>query len=120
MADKESARSAQTDDTSIAGARHTTSGGDSTVGADGSSVKNTRGVVTMVCITCGAEQFFSDKMPTNLKCPRCSGTVFRQFDTPTDADEATISGLEEQARSIQWGDSSPQTTADDVRDLDER
>jgi DNA-directed RNA polymerase subunit RPC12/RpoP len=120
MAKQKGARGAPQDDASIAGARHTTSGGDSTVGASGASTENSRGVVTMVCITCGAEQFFSDKMPTNLKCPRCSGTVFRQFDTPTDADEATISGLEEQARSIQWGDSSPQTTASDVRDLDDR
>jgi DNA-directed RNA polymerase subunit RPC12/RpoP len=105
MADKQGARGASKD---------------SATGDRDARVEHTRGVVTMVCITCGAEQFFSDKMPTGLKCPRCSGTVFRQFDTPTSADEATISGLEEQARSIQWGDSSPETTADDVRDLDER
>jgi hypothetical protein len=107
-------------DATIAGARHTTSGGDTTVGAGGARVENTRGVVTMVCLTYGSEKFFSDKMPGALKCERCGGTVFREFDTPTEADEATLSQLEEQARSIQWGDSSPQTTADDVRDLDDR
>jgi DNA-directed RNA polymerase subunit RPC12/RpoP len=82
---------------------------------------NPGGVVTMVCITCGAEQFFDEQMPkAGLTCQRCSGTVFRQFDTPTVPDEATISGLEEQARSFQYGDSSPQTSSDDVRDLDTR
>ncbi len=81
---------------------------------------NPGGVVTMVCITCGAEQFFDQQMPKALKCQRCSGTVFRQFDTPTVPDEATISGLEEQARSISYGDSSPQSSRDEVRDLDTR
>ncbi len=83
-----------------------------------SRVENTRGVVTMVCITCGNEKFFADKMPGALKCERCGGTVFRQFDTPTEADEATISQLEEQARSIQWGDASPQTSAVEEKDVD--
>ena len=76
-----------------------------------------RGLVTMVCITCGAEQFFDQSVPSSIKCPRCGSTVFRQFATPTEPDEATISQLEEQARSIQYGDASPQTSPDEVRDL---
>ena len=75
-------------------------------------------VTTMVCVTCGAEQFFDDGPPPNLKCQRCSSTVFRTFDTPTVRDEATIAHLEEEARSIQLGDASPQTTREDVRDLE--
>ena len=74
-------------------------------------------VTTMVCVTCGAEQFFDDAVPSALTCRKCHSTVFRQFTTPTARDEATIAGLEEQARSIAYGDSSPDTAPDDVRDL---
>jgi DNA-directed RNA polymerase subunit RPC12/RpoP len=79
-----------------------------------------RGLVTMVCITCGAEQFFDQAVPSSIKCEKCGSTVFRQFATPTEPDEATISQLEEQARSIQYGDSSPQTSPDEVRELGNR
>ena len=75
-------------------------------------------VTTMVCLTCGAEQFFENDVPTSIKCPRCGGTVFRAFDTPTARDEATIAHLEEEARSIQYGDASPQTAPEEVRDLE--
>ncbi|GAC1657640.1 MAG: hypothetical protein NVS4B3_24400 [Gemmatimonadaceae bacterium] len=73
----------------------------------------------MVCITCGREQFFETAVPSSLHCSTCGGSVFRQFATPTEPDEATISQLEAEARSIQYGDSSPQTTADEARDLEQ-
>lgn len=79
-----------------------------------------RGLVTMVCITCGAEQFFDQSVPSSIKCQRCGSTVFRQFATPTEPDEATISQLEEQARSMEYGDASPRTSPDEVRDLGNR
>jgi hypothetical protein len=44
--------------------------------------------------------------------------VFRTFETPTRRDEATIAHLEEEARSVQYGDVSPSTSADELRDLD--
>jgi hypothetical protein len=75
-------------------------------------------VTTMVCVTCGAEQFFDDVLPASLTCPKCHSTVFRQFTTPTARDEAAIATLEEQARSMSYGDASPGTSADDVRDLE--
>ena len=75
-------------------------------------------VTTMVCVTCGAEQFFDDAVPVSLTCPKCQSTVFRQFTTPTALDDAAIATLEEQARSMSYGDASPGTAADDVRDLD--
>ena len=81
------------------------------------SSRGPRGLVTMVCLTCGAEQFFDQNVPSSIKCTKCGSTVFRQFATPTEPDEATISQLEEQARSISYGDSSPQTSPDEVRDL---
>jgi len=75
-------------------------------------------VTTMVCVTCGAEQFFDDAVPASLRCPKCQSTVFRQFTTPTERDEATIAQLEEQARSMSYGDPSPGTSPDDIRDLE--
>ena len=76
-----------------------------------------QGIVTMVCLTCGNERFFDDAVPSSLKCDKCGGTVFRTFATPTEPDEASIAQLEEQARSMSYGDPSPGTAAD-VRDLD--
>lgn len=75
-------------------------------------------MTTMVCVTCGAEQFFDDAVPATLTCPKCHSTVFRQFSTPVERDDAVIEQLEEQARSISYGDASPDTTPDDVRDLE--
>jgi DNA-directed RNA polymerase subunit RPC12/RpoP len=75
-------------------------------------------VTTMVCVTCGAEQFFDGQVPAALKCQRCGSMVFRAFDTPTRRDEATIAHLEEEARSLQYGDDSPQTAPEEVRDLE--
>ena len=75
-------------------------------------------VTTMVCLTCGAEQFFEGAAPRNLKCTRCGSSVFRTFDTPTERDEATVAHLEEEARSVQYGDAAPQPAPDEVRDLE--
>lgn len=47
------------------------------------------GVVTLVCLTCGNEHFYDLVVPSWLKCEKCAGTVFRQFDTPTEPDEAS-------------------------------
>lgn len=78
------------------------------------------GLITLVCLTCGNQHFFDQAVPHSLKCERCGGTVFRQFATPTEPDEATVAQLEEQARSIALDDVSPQTSPDEVRDLDSR
>ena len=79
-----------------------------------------RGLVTLVCITCGNEKFYSQAVPNAVTCNKCGGTVFRNFATPTEPDDATIASLEEQARSISYGDASPETLPGDVRDLDMR
>jgi hypothetical protein len=74
-------------------------------------------VTTMVCVLCGNERFFDGPVPAGLTC-FCGSSVFRPFDTPTRRDEATIAHLEEEARSIQLGDASPQTAPEEVRDLE--
>jgi hypothetical protein len=79
-----------------------------------------RGIVTLVCLTCGNEKSYERQVPEAVTCDKCGGTVFRQFATPTEPDEATISQLEEQARSISYGDASPDSTPDEARDLDTR
>jgi hypothetical protein len=76
------------------------------------------GIVTLVCLTCGKEKFFTNEVPASVTCDQCSGTVFRTFATPTEPDDAAIDAAEAQARSMAYGDSSPDTTRDDVRDLD--
>ncbi len=78
------------------------------------------GVVTLVCLTCGNEKFYDRAVPDAVTCEKCGGTVFRNFATPTEPDEAAIAQLEEQARSMSYGDASPDTTPDDLRDLDSR
>ena len=76
------------------------------------------GLLTLVCITCGREQFHSQSVPQSTVCDRCGGTVFRQFATPTEPDDASIAALEEQSRSLSYGDPSPDSTRGDARDLD--
>lgn len=78
-----------------------------------------RGIVTLICLTCGKERFFTQSVPAAVSCEQCGSTVFRTFATPTEPDEAAIDALESQARSISYGDPSPDT-GDDVRDLDLR
>jgi hypothetical protein len=79
-----------------------------------------RGIITLVCLTCGKEKFFTQEVPAAVSCEQCGGTVFRSFMTPTEPDEAAIDAAEMQARSMAYGDSSPDTSADDLRDLDAR
>ncbi len=82
--------------------------------------KGTQGILTLVCLTCGNEKDFDKAVPNAVVCEKCGGTVFRNYETPTEPDDATIATLEEQARSISYGDSSPDTEPGDVRDLDSR
>lgn len=76
------------------------------------------GLLTLVCLTCGNEEFVSEgPPPAHPVCQRCGGTVFREFFTPTEHDEATISRLEETARSVALDEESPDIAPDDLADL---
>jgi DNA-directed RNA polymerase subunit RPC12/RpoP len=76
------------------------------------------GVLTLVCLTCGNERFFSEQPPDEREvCMRCGNTVFRRFFSPTERDEATESFLEETGRSITMEGGSPETSPDEVNEL---
>ena len=75
------------------------------------------GMLTLICITCGNELFFTTKPPASDPCPRCGSTVFRSFFTPTVRDEATESMLEDTTRSISLDGGSTDSTVGDLRDL---
>jgi hypothetical protein len=76
------------------------------------------GIVSLVCIACGNEKHFDQQVPNALACDKCGQTVWRQFATPTEPDEATIDQLDVQARSMAYGDPSPGTTVEEVKDLE--
>ena len=78
------------------------------------------GLITLVCITCGNEKFYDNSVPQSTTCDKCGSTVFRTFATPTEPDDANIASLEEQARSIAYGDPSPDGTLGDAQDFDAR
>ena len=77
-------------------------------------------ILTLVCFKCGTEYYFSDgSQPQEMTCEKCGNTVFREFDTPAADDEAAASAAEEQARSMAYGDASPDTAPGEVMDLDQ-
>lgn len=79
--------------------------------------RGSEGLLTLVCVMCGKEKFYETQPPETVTCDRCGSTVFRSFLTPTHADEATLSQLEETTRSIALDEESPDISTGDVRDL---
>jgi hypothetical protein len=79
--------------------------------------RDSRGLLTLVCLTCGRELSFEEMPPAHVVCDRCGGTVFRNYLTPVAADEATLSQLEETSRSVAFDEESPDTSPSDVRDV---
>jgi hypothetical protein len=77
------------------------------------------GLLTLVCITCGNEKHFATKPPATVQCERCKGRVFRNYFTPVEADEATISQLEQTARSLAYDADTSSVSEDELRDLDD-
>jgi hypothetical protein len=75
------------------------------------------GMLTLICITCGNEMFFTTKPPADEPCSRCGSTVFRSFFTPVASDDVARSLLEDTTRSISLDGGSTDSTAGDLRDL---
>jgi DNA-directed RNA polymerase subunit RPC12/RpoP len=86
--------------------------------ADGTNANGPEGMLTLVCINCGKELFFTTKPPKdNEPCPKCGGTVFRSFFTPTVRDDATEAMLEDTSRSIALDSAPTDSPKGDLRDL---
>ena len=86
--------------------------------ADRTNAKGPEGMLTLVCLTCGNELFFTAEPPKDdEKCSKCGGTVFRSFFTPTVRDEATESMLDDTSRSISTESAPSDSVAGDVREL---
>ncbi len=75
------------------------------------------GLLVLVCLTCGNEKNFENDPPTIVTCENCGGTVFRNYFTPTESDEATVSQLEQTARSVALDSGSFDVSEDELRDL---
>jgi DNA-directed RNA polymerase subunit RPC12/RpoP len=86
--------------------------------ADGTNANGPDGMLTLVCITCGKELFFTSTPPKDEPCPKCGSTVFRSFFTPTQRDDATESMLEDTSRSIALDSAPTDSPKGDLRDLD--
>lgn len=75
------------------------------------------GFLTLICISCGNRKDYDEQPPARVKCEKCGNTVFRNFFSPVEADEATIDQLESSRRSIALDDVSPETAPEDIREL---
>lgn len=74
-------------------------------------------MTTWVCVTCGNEVFLKEAPAARVTCPRCSGRVFRLYDTPARTDSVAKDYLETTARTLDLGDIHPDTRQQDLRDL---
>jgi predicted nucleic acid-binding Zn-ribbon protein len=61
-------------------------------------------LTTWVCITCGGEIYSRGPAAGRLACPRCGGSVFRPFDTPSPSDHVAEDYLEDVARRFEAKD----------------
>jgi DNA-directed RNA polymerase subunit RPC12/RpoP len=83
-----------------------------------SNANGPEGMLTLVCLTCGNELFFTTTLPRDHEaCPRCGSMVFRSFFTPTVGDDATESMLEDTARATELESAPPEPPTGDVRDV---
>ena len=89
-----------------------------TTGGEGAAEDRDEGVLTLVCLTCGKEYFFADsEPPEGMSCERCGSTVFRNFFSPTDGDDAAQDFQDSTARNLDPDDAEGETLPGDVIDL---
>lgn len=76
------------------------------------------GVLTLVCLTCGQEYFFSEQdPPQGMSCEKCGSHVFRDFFTPLENDEAAQDFEDSTARDLDPDDPEVDTMPGDIIDL---
>ena len=76
------------------------------------------GVLTLVCLKCGQEYYFSDGAPPpGITCEKCGNGVFRDFYSPREGDEAAEDFDETTARDMNTDDAEGDTLPGDLLDL---
>ena len=77
------------------------------------------GVLTKVCLTCGQEYYLTaESTPGALVCEKCGSTVFRDFFTPTEGDEAAQDFADTTERDLDPDDAEGDAMPGDVIDLE--
>jgi predicted nucleic-acid-binding Zn-ribbon protein len=75
------------------------------------------GVLTLVCLKCGKEYFFTDQTPPGgMTCEKCGSSVFREFFS-AEGDEATEDFRDETERDLRTDDPEGDTLPGDLIDL---
>lgn len=75
-------------------------------------------VLTLVCLTCGQEYYFTaEPPPSGLRCERCGSSVFREFFTSEQKDDAAQDFEDTTARSLDPDDAEGESLPGDVLDL---
>jgi hypothetical protein len=76
------------------------------------------GVLTLVCLECGKEYYFSDEdPPEGMKCEKCGNGVFRDFFDPQSNTEAAEDFENSTARDLDPDDAEGDAMPGDALDL---
>jgi hypothetical protein len=76
------------------------------------------GVLTLVCLKCGTEYYFSEGAPPRgMTCEKCGNGVFRDFFSPAEGSEASDDFDETTSRDLDPDDAEGDTLPGDVLDL---
>lgn len=76
------------------------------------------GVLTLTCLKCGQQYYFSDgPPPPGIICEKCGNGVFRDFYSPPGGDEAAEDFEETTGRDLNTDDAEGDTLPGDLLDL---
>lgn len=76
------------------------------------------GVLTLVCLKCGKEYYFTDyEPPEEMTCEKCGNGVFRNFFTPEEDDEAARDFADSTERDLDPDDAEGDALPGDALDL---
>lgn len=105
------------EESSMEGKRAAESRNEAGAEAPGRTGEPAEGVLTMVCLKCGKEYFFTDDTPPEgLRCEKCSNTVFRSFFSDA-GDEASQDFRDSTERDLDSDDPEGDTLPGDLIDL---
>jgi DNA-directed RNA polymerase subunit RPC12/RpoP len=86
-------------------------------GPDGTDDAERTGVLTLVCLKCGNEYYFTSERPqSGMTCEKCGGAVFREFFSG-DGDEAREDFQETTGRDLDPDDAEGDALPGDLIDL---